>query len=828
MYYRSMNKCIVAILMLFTLSNGMLAQVTLTGKVVDSNSGLPIQGAELFDDISKVIVVTDEEGVFMMQDLQKGTHVVTCFLTNYNVTTVVVELENNEEINLELEPLSYNLTAVEIASKREEFFAMKRKKDVEGTSIYAGKKTEVVVLDLIKGNLASNKSRQIYAQVSGLNIYEGNEGGLQLAIGGRGLDPNRTSNFNTRQNGYDISADVLGYPESYYTPPSESLSEISVIRGASSLQYGSQFGGLINFKIRSIPSYKKLEIRSNQTYGSNNFYNSFNAIGFNLNQLKVNAFYNYKRGDGFRDNSEFYAHNAFVQAEYKLGSQTKISGELTYLNYLAKQAGGLTDQQFESNPQLSTRERNWFNVDWKLINFKIQHAFGEKSKMSLSLFGLDAQRNTVGFRGNPINLNENPITAVDEKDQNGNFILPRDLIKGSFKNYGAELKFLSQYNISDKKSVFLIGAKYYNSSNTSFQGPSSSFVDADFESQASLFPDYPSQSDFEFPNLNFAIFGENIIYLNDKFSITPGFRYEYILTRSMGQYNQVVFDNAGNAIANNLIEEDKELGRSFALFGLGLNYKMSERLIINANISQNYRSVTFSDIRVVSPSFIVDPNIKDESGYTADLGVKGRVNKLLSYDLGVYSILYNDRIGIILDDRANRVRKNIGKAIIGGFESLIDINLAHLINDKSRLLKLNWFANTALTFSEYLESEENNVVGNQVEFIPKVNLKTGITWGYKNFSSTLQYTYLSRQFTDVQNSLASLENDKQSGIVGDIPSYMVFDLTASYEFKSLRLEGGFNNLLNSYYFTQRATGYPGPGIIPSSGRTFFITLGYKY
>jgi Fe(3+) dicitrate transport protein len=71
-----------------------------------------------------------------------------------------------------------------------------------------------------------------------------------LHYGGRGLDPNRTSNFNTRQNGYDISADVLGYPESYYATP-EALEEIQVIRGAASLQYGTQFGGLVNFKIKS-------------------------------------------------------------------------------------------------------------------------------------------------------------------------------------------------------------------------------------------------------------------------------------------------------------------------------------------------------------------------------------------------------------------------------------------------------------------------------------------------------------------------------------------------------------------------------------------------
>jgi hypothetical protein len=67
----------------------------------------------------------------------------------------------------------------------------------------------------LTANKATNNARQIFAQVVG-QPSTSSDGGLQLSIGGRGLDPNRTSNFNTRQNGYDISADVLGYPESYY------------------------------------------------------------------------------------------------------------------------------------------------------------------------------------------------------------------------------------------------------------------------------------------------------------------------------------------------------------------------------------------------------------------------------------------------------------------------------------------------------------------------------------------------------------------------------------------------------------------------------------
>jgi Fe(3+) dicitrate transport protein len=51
------------------------------------------------------------------------------------------------------------------------------------------KKTEVINMKNINANLASNNTRQIYARIPGLNIWEYDRGGLQLGIGGRGLSP---------------------------------------------------------------------------------------------------------------------------------------------------------------------------------------------------------------------------------------------------------------------------------------------------------------------------------------------------------------------------------------------------------------------------------------------------------------------------------------------------------------------------------------------------------------------------------------------------------------------------------------------------------------
>lgn len=807
----------------------IMAQFTLSGNVMDAETGKPIPNAEVYDRNSSQLTDTNSKGYFELSNLEGGTHSIVVLSLEFQTQELQVELQDDEHITIRMEAFQQELSEVVISRKREEIFALNRLQPVEGTAIYAGKKSEVVLLDQLVGNAATNNARQIYSQVVGLNIYESIDAGLQLNVGGRGLDPNRTSNFNTRQNGYDISADVLGYPESYYTPPAEALSEIQVVRGAASLQYGTQFGGLINFKMKQ-PANKSIELVTRQSVGSFGLFNSFNSLSGTAGKFSYYTYFNYKRGDGFRPNSGFDSKNFFGSFKYDFSEKTSATFEFTSLDYLAQQPGGLTDPWFQSDSAytVSNRSRNWFEVDWKLYALKLEHKLSTRSDLSVTLFGLDAERNAVGFRGDPRELNANPITQNDEQDTDGNYTFSRDLIKGQFNNWGAEARFLTRYAMAGKDAVFLIGSKYYHANNTSRQGPGSRGTGADFSFALNENPDYVNQSDFEFPNRNLAFFGENIIFINDQLSITPGFRYEFIRTASRGTYNVEDIDLARNVTALGDSTDNRTFQRSFVLLGIGLSYAPSDEFELYGNISENYRSVTFSDIRITNPTFSVDPNITDERGYTFDFGMRGKWRELISYDVGFFSLLYEDRIGVVFDDRAKRVRGNIGDALIIGLEFFTDWNLAKSFQLSADTYKLNWFVNGAVTESEYLQSDDNNVEGKKVEFIPLLNVKTGIRFGYKNLLGSFQFTHLSEQYTDVENSAIPDETNNRNGIIGTIPAYSVMDLSFSYVISRFKIETGINNLLDEKYFTRRATGYPGPGIIPSEPRNYYLTVQVKF
>lgn len=815
----------IFIIAIFVFSTAF-AQFTISGKVIDSK-GRALNGVEIYNTAIGVLTKTEKAGTYKITDVSKGDFKLVFFSHDYKIIEKNIKLTGNLELNITLDYIDEELTEVVINQRKRKVFALKRLKAVEGTAIYAGKKTEVVLLDETVGNKAANNARQIYSQVVGLNIYENDDAGLQLNIGGRGLDPNRTANFNTRQNGYDISADVLGYPESYYTPPAEGLKEIQVVRGAASLQYGTQFGGLLNFKLNTPNKNKKFELITRQSTGSFGLVNSFNSVGGTIGKTGYYGYANYKRGDGFRPNSNFESINIYAHVDHKLSDKTTLTVEATYLNYLAKQSGGLTDTMFNEDPLQSNRTRNWFRVNWNLWVVKFNHEFNEDTKLSVNFFGLDASRKAVGYRGQYRFPLLNPIETKDELlfGEYDN----RDLVIGSFKNWGAETRFLSKYTLGQQENIYLIGIKYYQARNSEKQGQGSRGVDANFNLAGTN--EYHN-SDFLFPNKNLAVFGEHIFNVTDNISITPGFRFEYIKTESKGVYRSIDRDITGGVNAGGIEDasDNRIKERDFILLGIGASYKPSTSFEMYGNVSQNYRSVTFNDIRTVSPSFVVDENIGDEEGATGDVGVRGRWNNMISYDISGFGLYYNDRIGLVIEDKGknkgDRLRTNIGDAFIYGFESLVDVNLAKVFNFESNY-SLSVFNNLALTKSEYTKSIFKNVKGNEVEFIPYINIKSGAKFGYKNFLGSIQFTHLSEQYTDATNAKIDEKGGNREGTVGPIPAYSIVDASFSYSYKSWKLETGVNNVLNKNYFTRRATGYPGPGILPSSPRSYYVTLEFK-
>ena len=400
---------------------------------------------------------TKKDGTYSLKKIPYGNYTLVFQFVGYKQLAKKIAVDKKKVVvNVVMEKEAQTLADVDVISDKEGIGAMARMRSIEGVTISQGKKNEVIQLSQINANKAINQGRQIYSRIPGLNIWESDGAGMQLGIGGRGLDPNRTSNFNTRQNGYDISADALGYPESYYTPPSEAVKEIQLIRGAASLQFGTQFGGLLNFKLHDGPVDKDLEVIYRHTLGSFNLNNSFMSVGFREGTWKGYGYFQLKKGNEWRPNSEFEVYSGAINLTNYITEKLSVNVELTKMYYLTQQSGGLTDKEFYLSPLTSKRERNWFEVDWNLFATAINYELSAKTKIKSQFFGLHASRKALGVLGN--------ISRPDNIEEE------RDLIVGEFNNFGNETRLLNIYSVGKQNWAFVIGGRYYRGLNSSQQG----------------------------------------------------------------------------------------------------------------------------------------------------------------------------------------------------------------------------------------------------------------------------------------------------------------------------------------------------------------------
>jgi len=794
-------------------SSGSFAQKnTVSGTILDEKRQ-PLAGVSVYLQGTVRGVQSDRSGTYTLKDIPAGNYQLVVSLLGFQTYTQEIKLEagTTQEIPITLQEVTLELGEVSISASRG-IQGQGHLPEVDDYRINAGKKNEVIRIGELNANLAMNNSRQIFAKTPGISIWENDGSGVQLGVASRGLNPNRSWEFNVRMNGYDITPDPMGYPEAYFTPPMEVVEQIEIVRGASSLQYGSQFGGLMNFVLRKPDPSTRFTAETVNTVGSNGLFSSFNYLGGTEGKWSYTAYFQKRMGNGWRANGAFDTNHAHLVVNYAASNRLKLGLEMTSMTADTQQSGGLTDTQFAADPQQSTRARNWFSTPWYIPAVTAEYLISPKTKVSWKAFGTFAERNSVGFV-RPINL----------EDDLGNRQVDRDF----YTTYGSEIRFSSSYTLLGREQSLVGGLRYFNGHIDRKQlGLGTSGSDLNYSVAAG-----PFARDLDFSNTNWAAFVEQVFRLSDRFLMTGGFRLEQIQSTMQGQLNRV------HGVAQLL--EPITRTRSFALFGAGAEYHVTKNSEFYANLSQAYRPVLISDLTPPATTDIIDPNLTDSKGYNFDLGYRGSWTSALQFDLGYFHLTYANRIGTIAQLRPNKsiyqYRTNLGTSISRGFEGYVEVDPITAIFESSRVGYVHLFASLAFVDATYGDFEvtsvsngqvqTRNLKGNRVENAPRKINRFGATYTLNSFSMTWQLSDIGEAYADASNTLAP----NTAATVGLIPAYRVQDLSASWNFwKQHSVKAGVNNLTDARYFTRRAGGYPGPGILPADGRTFYLTAALKF
>ena len=677
--------------------------------------------------------------------------------------------------------------------------SIKQLPDVHQSFIVAGKKNEVISVQNLDANISEKTGRQIFAKIAGAFVYDMDGSGNQLNVSTRGLDPHRSWEYNVRQNGIMTNSDIYGYPVSHYSAPLESIQKIELIRGTASLQYGAQFGGMINYVTKQADTTRKISFESINSAGSYGLFSSYNAIGGTIGKLRYYAYYQKRVSDGYRKNASSDAEAQFMSLEYLFNSNVKLKVELGRSTYLYNSPGPLTDAMFNADPRQSSRSRNYFSPDIFLPSLSLDWKINETTNLNWTNSAVLGNRSSVQL-----------IALANVKED---LTKNRQVDIDNFNSYSSELKLKKLYSIGSLSSVLVGGIRYVNNDLHRRQlGKGTTASDYD----PSITGNWGR--DLHFKTQHVALFVENLIYLNPKLSISPAFRIESGVSNMSGIITYLASEKVPN-----------EIKHSFPLFGINAQYKILPTIRAYTGWSQAYRPVIFSDIIPPTTLDRTDPNLKDAFGYNAEIGVSGTIKDRLSFDVSYFQIQYNNRIGsLILPDGngQNYVYKtNLGNTLTNGMEVYAELNAFKAIKNRlSIFTATSYFEGYYQKGNIVINGENKSIEGNRLETLPRWISRNGVRFQHKSLSGTLQYSYVADSFSDAMNTVIP----SPDGAKGVVPAYSIVDLNFSLKFfnnYSLRL--GINNLTNEQYFTKRPTGYPGVGVWSSDGRSVVATFSFK-
>lgn len=695
------------------------------------------------------------------------------------------------------------LREVNISVQREN---ISRLPQVQGTYLWSGKKSEVINLENVDANVAEKTPRQIFAKVPGVFVYDMDGTGNQTNISTRGLDPHRGWEFNIRTDGIITNSDIYGYPASHFSLPLEAVGRIQLVRGTGALQYGAQFGGMLNYKLKQPDTTKSVGFETVNSIGSFGLLSTYNAVGGKIGKVQYYAFYSKRASDGYRDNSESDYDGQGAVLKYSPSANFSIKAELLRSNYLYRIPGPLTDAMFAENPRQATRSRNYFNPEIYIPSLTAEWQIGPHTRLQWTASAIFGERSSV--------RNDNPATVPDTISAATLAYGPRAVDIDRFNSRTTELRLLQEYHLFGKKSLLAAGVQYFNNDLHRRFTPNGGSTGTEYDVNI----DPPAGGwlrDLHFKTQSVAFFAENKFQVTPQFSITPGMRYEIGDSKMSGTLAYYDPEDLPTTIEHN-----------FPLLGLCADYVINSRQTIYAGWSQAYRPVIFKDIIPGNAFERTDEALKNADGHNAEIGWRGAAGGF-KWDVSAFRLQYNNRLGSVSVDEGGAfyvLRTNIGNSVTHGLEIFGEYGFRLAEN-----VRANVFTSTAFFDAKYQDAqfrvgtENRDISGNRVESVPEWITRNGLNLKYKDLSVSFLYSYTGETFADPLNTV----EPSPTGAVGLVPAYGLLDLNASYRIRNLLFRLSVNNLTDEQYFTKRPSFYPGPGVWPSDGRSVVLTVGVR-
>jgi Fe(3+) dicitrate transport protein len=653
-------------------------------------------------------------------------------------------------------------------------------REVDGTKINVTKKTSVTKLDLVP-TIADNSQRALLSRLPGLSVSE-QQTPTQFNMSYRGLGNPQESEFVlVLQDGLPISTDWIGFPTLYYMPLPQSLTEVQLIRGGSSLLYGPNPAPAVNLVSKRPSANEPLGAYSENIIGSDKLFSSYNVLQGSSGAFSGRADFGLVQSSGQRNNggssiSQADAYLAYGPVKDEVwfidihthGASSGDPGKLSYPQYLAN-----ADQS--PTP---------FNHDWVdrtsvTIGNETELGNGWRSEAKAWAAWQRLYSRSAAALAQP-----GSTTLQDEK----------------FRSQGLDWRFRKRWGYGN---ALTFGTVLYHDN-----APFGQWTSTDITA--------PQGSHDGTPRLNQernawygSLFAESVFRLPGHWHLVPSFRLEH---QSIRIDESVRPPN----LVRPLIHQSAS--RTIPMLGLGAGFDFGKENETYLSVSQGYRPVRFFD--VASPFSNVNPGgvPAASKSLSFEAGVHGTPVRGLFYDAGLFLIEFKNRIETIVISPVESVLQNSGDTRHRGFEGELSYDL---LASGTTKLHLTLFGNVSLLDAKFTKSNLAGRVGDQPAFAPKVTAKYGMSFRQDGrFNLSLAGATVSSQY--FQDSDLPVGSPTSANFIpAKVPAYTLFDLSGDWQLtRNWRVLAGIYNLTDRKYYNRVFQN----GIEPGARRTIYAGL----
>lgn len=389
------------------------AQITLTGKVFDAATNIPLSGATITF-LGNRGITTDKEGNFSV-DCSKAIKITISFV-GYETCQHVIK-DCNDELKIGLVPLVRTLNDVEITATS----AQNKSILYQPVSI-----TKLSLVELKRGT-GLFLDDAINTNVPGVIMQRRTvSAGQQFNIRGYGNGTRGTNGINSNFDGQDYKVYLNSIPitdAEGITLMDDidfgSISNVEIVKGPSGTLYGLAVAGVVNLK--TIRAEKgKTSIGQEViigSYGLKRFTTHF-QMGEEHSSLLVN--YGYHQSDGFMNHTASTKRFVNMAGDFQISNKQSLNTYFGYSNSYDQRGGELTIAQYENQDYSGNPMYIKNNAHSEIIGFRtgLSHtfSFNEHISNSTTVFGSGISNNASSAAGwtdkDPVNYGIRSIMST--------------------------------------------------------------------------------------------------------------------------------------------------------------------------------------------------------------------------------------------------------------------------------------------------------------------------------------------------------------------------------------------------------------------------------